>query len=172
MIKNINTKPSACGLFIVLLTLLICSACAPAVDSQGHKETHNEEIHSVETHSMKARSIKDCVKGVAANSITSKQDFTHCVEGTKEALTSFERRDLNNYLSTVSNSELQLLSANILAKKTPIKSSNRQIIDSILTEVTRLSSDKASNGSSNSDSEEDEDDHDHDDHDHGDHDHG
>ncbi len=142
----------------LLIILLIFAACAPAVDRQDHKETHKIE----------AISINGCVKGVTANPIANKQDLTYCIESTEQSLGNSERRELNNYLNSVSNSELQILSAKILARQAPVEASNKQaVVNALVQEVTQLSSNNVNDSDYDEDEDsEDEDSHDHDDHDH------
>ena len=126
-VKASSYKLPVSSLF-VFLALLAFAACAPTTDQQGN----NNQIT--------ASSINGCVKATAANSITNESDFAYCIQGTEQNLTSSERRKVTNYLNSASNSELQTLSANILARKSPVEASNRQaVISAILQEVIQIS---------------------------------
>ena len=76
------------------------------------------------------------MKGAANNSIKS-QDFPYCVESTEEILTKSKRKELNDYLNTLSNSELQVIYTNVFAKQAPA-GNNQILVNSILQKVRQL----------------------------------
>ncbi len=147
----LSRKPAK--LFIIFALLIACVSCAPSVSSRFYK--------------MEAKTISDCVKGVAVNFISSHKDFSNCIASTGQTLTDAERGQLNNYLLTTDNSEMQLLTTGILPSNPPASASKQMVINAILQETESISNSSIEEtGHEDEDEDEDEDNHDHHDHDH------
>jgi len=117
------------SLGVLIVGFLVAGSIALANEYDASKDLYNPEV----------KSALNCVKGAAEDFITSNKDFNDCLIAINEPLHSFTKSEINKYLTSLSDTQIQTLTS-ILSRALPSNlTSKRQLIDSFLDEIVEVS---------------------------------